>query len=370
MLDKAASRNYHSIRISGLNIPVHLEGLAPQTSMSPRPSILDHTALLSETTRCRILQVVDGHELTVSELCGVLQLPQSTVSRHLKQLADGAWVDSRRDGTSNLYRLRAQADASARNLWDLIRSELAGSEIGRQDRRRLESVLAERRSRSRAFFSAGGEQWDRLRDDLFGRRFDLEAFLSLLGEGWVVGDLGCGTGRTTEMLVPFVRQVIAVDGSDAMLESARRRLGDADRVSLRQGDLESLPITDRSLDLAVLLLTLHHVPDPGAVLREAHRVLKPGGRFLLVDMLPHAHEEYRQEMGHVWLGFSAERVRQELAQAGFDSLRFHPLRPEPEAVGPGLFAAVARRSVADGAADAASPEDSTLKEPEPALSAV
>ena len=346
--------------------------------MSPRPSILEHTALLSEPTRCRILQLVDGHELTVSELCGVLQLPQSTVSRHLKVLSDGGWVDSRRDGTSNLYRLETQQDEPVRNLWALIRSELATSEIGGQDRRRLESVLAERRSRSRAFFSAGGEQWDRLRDGLFGRRFDLEAFLGLLDETWVVGDLGCGTGRTSEMLAPFVREVVAVDGSSAMLESARARLGAEARVVLRQGDLENLPITDQSLDLAVLLLTLHHVPDPGLVLREARRVLKPGGRFLLVDMLPHAHEEYRQEMGHVWLGFSEERVRQELAEAGFDAGRFHPLRPEADAEGPSLFAAVARRPVTEPLTDESKATDLTStdltstdlmsKSPEPTLS--
>ncbi len=311
--------------------------------MSPRPTILDHAALLAEGTRCRILQLVDGHELTVTELCNVLQLPQSTVSRHLKVLADGNWVESRRDGTSNLYRIHPQLEDSARNLWALFRSEIAESVPSRQDRHRLESVLAQRRSRSMEFFSATADRWDRMRDELFGLRFDAEAFLGLLDPTWVVGDLGCGTGRTTEMLAPFVAKVLAVDGSSAMLDGARARLAGLSNVVIKEGDLENLPLTDRSLDVAVILLTLHHVPDPPAVLKEVARVLKPSGRFLLVDMLPHGHEEYRLEMGHVWLGFSEERIQRELHAVGLSSIRVHALRPDPETKGPSLFAATSAR---------------------------
>lgn len=336
--------------------------------MSQRPSILDSTALLSDATRCRILQLVEGHELTVSELCSVLQLPQSTVSRHLKVLADADWVESRRDGTSNLYRFRPQLNHAAHDLWTLIRGEIAETESSRQDQRRLESILAERRSRSRAFFSSGADQWDLLRDDLFGQRFDVEAFLGLIESGWTVGDLGCGTGRTSELLAPFVDGVIAVDGSSAMLDAARRRLGALSNVALRQGELESLPIDDAGLDLAVSLLTLHHVTDPILVLAEIHRVLKPGGRALLVDMLPHDHEEYRQEMGHVWLGFSEARIAADLSAAGFEQLRFRPLRPEPDAKGPGLFAATARRPISSSedfepsvSVSAAQPPESTFE---------
>lgn len=301
-----------------------------------RPPILEHAGHLAETTRSRLLLALDGHELTVGELCSVLQLPQSTVSRHLKVLGDGDWVLSRRDGTSNLYRT-ASLDEPTSSLWRLVRQEMAKTADAVQDRQRLDAILLERRSRSQAFFSATADSWDRLRDELFGRRFDLEAMFGLLDPSWTVGDLACGTGRTAEALAPFVRQVIAVDGSNAMLESARLRLGSFDNVRLEAGELERLPLVDGSLDAATLILALHHVPDPGAVLAEARRVLRDGGRFVALDMLPHGHEEYRAEMGHVWLGFDREHIHGALTTAGFDRCRFHALRPSAQAKGPNLF---------------------------------
>ncbi|MEO1087293.1 MAG: methyltransferase domain-containing protein, partial [Acidobacteriota bacterium] len=290
-----------------------------------RPPILEHAGHLAETTRSRLLLALDGHELTVGELCSVLQLPQSTVSRHLKVLGDGDWVLSRRDGTSNLYRT-ATLDEPTSSLWRLVRQEMAKTADAVQDRQRLDAILRERRSRSQAFFSATADSWDRLRDELFGRRFDLEAMLGLLDPHWTVGDLACGTGRMAEALAPFVHRVIAVDGSNAMLESARLRLEAFDNVRLEVGELERLPLTDGSLDAATLILALHHVPDPSAVLAEARRVLRDGGRIVALDMLPHGHEEYRAEMGHIWLGFDQEHIHGALTAAGFDHCRFHALR--------------------------------------------
>ena len=117
--------------------------------MTTRPAILDHAAQLAEPIRCRLLQLLDRHELTVSELCSVLQLPQSTVSRHLKVLGDGGWLAARRDGTSNLYRRDHQLNGTASQLWGLIRGEVSGTADSRQDRRRLEAVLRDRRARSK-----------------------------------------------------------------------------------------------------------------------------------------------------------------------------------------------------------------------------
>lgn len=310
--------------------------------MSPKPGILDHAAILSEITRCRILQLLDRQELTVSELMRVLQLPQSTASRHLKVLGDAGWLDSRREGTSHLYRLAAESlDPSAARLWELIRDQLADSVAIQQDRQRLESLLQERRSRSQAFFSETASEWDRLRDDLFGRRFDLQALLALLDRRWIVGDLGCGTGRTSEALAPHVAAIYAVDGSAAMLEAARARLTPYDHIRFREGELERLPLDDDRLDAAVLFLALHHTPEPGRVLAEAQRVLKTAGRLLIVDMLPHDREDYRLQMGHVWLGFSREQILPALAAAGFEHATFRPLPADPEAKGPTLFVATA-----------------------------
>ena len=308
--------------------------------MSQRPHILDHAATLAEMTRCRILQLLSVHELTVSELCGVLQLPQSTASRHLKVLADGGWVRARRDGTSHLYQMsNGELDGPPRQMWNLICEQLAESPAVLQDQRRLEHVLSERRSRSQAFFSSTADGWDHLRDELFGSRFDLLALLGLGDPRWTVGDLGCGTGRISAALAPWVEQVIAVDGSAAMLAAARERLAERKNVRIREGELEKLPIADAQLDAATLFLALHHLPDPSRALAEARRVLKPGGRLVVVDMLPHDREEYRQQMGHVWLGFSRQQMQKAFDRTGFRAVRFADLPSEAEAKGPALFAA-------------------------------
>jgi ubiquinone/menaquinone biosynthesis C-methylase UbiE len=144
-------------------------------------------------------------------------------------------------------------------------------------------------------------------------------------------------------LAPFVARVVAVDSSAAMLQAARRRLHGFDNIDLRRGDLEALPIDDERLDAATLMLVLHHVPEPGQALAEAARVLKPGGRVLVVDMLPHDRESYRQQMGHVWLGFAEDHVRGMLDASGFEEIRIIPLATGAKTKGPGLFVATGRK---------------------------
>jgi len=306
--------------------------------------IFDRLAALSDPTRSRLLLLLDRHELTVSELCAVLQLPQSTVSRHLKLLSDGGWVGSRADGTSRRYRGTGdRLDAAARRLWNLVRDQIAASPAAAQDARRVRPVLAQRRSASQEFFSTAAGQWDRLRDDLFGRRADVVGLLGLLDESWTVGDLGCGTGEVAELLAPFVGEVVAVDESAAMLAAARRRLAGYPNVTLREGDLAALPVDDQSLDAALLFLVLHYTADPAEILREVARVLKPEGRLLIVDMMPHDRMEFRQVMGHVWQGFAAEDLSRWASSAGLGQFRYHPLPADPAAKGPTLFAAAARR---------------------------
>jgi ubiquinone/menaquinone biosynthesis C-methylase UbiE/DNA-binding transcriptional ArsR family regulator len=308
------------------------------------PAILDHLSALADTTRSRLLLLLDRHELTVSELCGILQLPQSTVSRHLKALADSGWISARAEGTSNLYAMtREDLDASARRLWALVREQVGPTPAALHDQRRVQTVLAERRTKSQEFFSSSAGQWDRVRDDLFGESFHLAALPAFADAEWTVGDLGCGTGQLTAALAPFVRRVIAVDASAAMLQAAKKRLQGFENVELRRSDLETLPIDDERLDAATLALVLHHLPDPGRALAEVARVLKPQGRLLVVDMLPHDRESYRQQMGHVWLGFSEEHVRRILDESGFGDVRIVPLSPDPKSKGPGLFVATAKK---------------------------
>jgi len=314
----------------------------PATRASASPAILDHLSALADVTRSRILALLDRHELTVTELCGVTQLPQSTVSRHLKALADSGWIAARGEGTSNLYSMtRDELDASARRLWALVREQVSPTPAALQDQRRLQAILAERKTKSQEFFSSSAGQWDRLRDEMFGERFHLGALPAFADPAWTVGDLGCGTGPASAALAPFVSRVIAVDASAAMLHAAKKRLSAFDNIDLRRGELESLPIDDAKLDAATLMLVLHHLPEPESALAEVSRVVKPGGRLLVVDMLPHDREHYRQQMGHVWLGFPEDHLRRLLTSAGFGEVRFVPLSPDARAKGPGLFVSTA-----------------------------
>ena len=213
---------------------------------SHAPAILDRLSSLADPTRSRILLLLDRHELTVSELCAIMQLPQSTISRHLKALADAGWVTGRAEGTSDSTSM-ATDDLRRqwpRRLWLLVREQVGSTAAAAEDQRRLQSALADRRTKSQEFFSTSAGQWDRLRDELFGERFHLSALAALASPDWVVGDLGCGTGQVSAALAPFVRRVVAVDSSAAMLQAARKRLDGLDNVDFRLGELEALPIDD------------------------------------------------------------------------------------------------------------------------------
>jgi ArsR family transcriptional regulator len=307
--------------------------------------ILDHMTALADQTRCRMLVLLERHELTVGELCAVLQMPQSTVSRHLKTLADDDWVTSRRDGTSRFYSMPVEdLDPVAARLWPLIREQVAATTSAGHDDKRLRGILTRRRAKSEAFFASAAGEWDRLREGLFGDTFYLWAVLGLIDSNLVVGDLGCGTGQLSETIAPYVKKVVSVDASDDMLEAARARLEPMQNVDIRQGELETLPIENGELQAAMLSLVLHYSPDPARALTEVARVLRPGGRVLVVDMLPHDREEYQQQMGHVWLGFSEKQVTKYLTGAGFSDVRVRSLPVDPDAKGPALFAAIATRT--------------------------
>lgn len=311
-------------------------------------SILDRISALADPTRSRILLLLDGRELMVGELCAVLQLPQSTVSRHLKILSDEGWVVARGEGTSRFYSMvQSRLDPAAKRLWHVVRDQVSAAAGAAQDTRRLESVLAQRaaarRSRSQVFFSTSHGAWDEMRVEMIGKRTDLLALLDLLDERWVIGDLGCGTGHVSELLAPCVGRVIAVDESGPMLADARTRLKKFSNIELRAGAVEELPIENGELDVALLFLVAHFIADPAVLLREVQRVLKPGGKLLLVDFMIHDRADYAIQLGHVWQGFDEPQVVQWLEDAGFTAARYRALPADPAAKGPSLFAASARK---------------------------
>jgi ubiquinone/menaquinone biosynthesis C-methylase UbiE len=312
--------------------------------MASGPSVLDQLSILADPTRSRVLLLLERNELTVGELCTILQLPQSTVSRHLKLLADDGWLVARGEGTSRFYRMLGdRLDESTKSLWSVVRGQMAAGAGARQDERRADGVLAKRRDKAIVFFRDSSKLWDVMRSEMIGERADLLALLHLLDENWVVGDLGCGTGHIAEALAPCVAKVVAVDESGPMLESARKRLEAHDNVELRVGTIESLPIDDGALDAAILFLVAHFVTDPARAMAEVRRVLRPGGRLLVVDLMSHDRVDYVVQLGHVWQGFDGGQMTAWLESAGFTSCRYQPLPVAPEAKGPTLFVATGRK---------------------------
>ena len=305
-------------------------------------SIFQRLSALADPTRGRLLRLLERQELTVGELCAALQLPQSTVSRHLRVLSDEGWLGVRSEGTSRFYRLSSRMTPDARRLWEAVRESLEGAEFD-QDAARAAEMVARRRSRSQEYFSTASTEWDTVRAELFGAEPELRALPALLHPASTVADLGCGTGQLAATLAPFVKRVIGVDDSADMLASARRRLADRPNVELLDGRLEALPIDDGTVDLAILSLVLHYVSAPDEALREAARVLKPVGRVMIVDMQAHGRDEYRERMGHVWQGFAREQIEEWFRGAGLNAVGWHPLPSTPDAKGPLLFVATARK---------------------------
>jgi ubiquinone/menaquinone biosynthesis C-methylase UbiE len=315
-------------------------------SSSQPDSIVSLFESLSDKTRLRLLHLLEGNEIGVAELCEIVQLPQSTVSRHLRVLSDLKWLSSRREGAAHFYRLILdELDDEARKLWLLTRDQTKSWTAVHQDELRLERVLRDRQSETQNFFAGAAGEWDRLREEMYGSLFTQSAILSLLPEEFTVADLGCGTGEIAALLAPHVKKVIAVDNSAAMLKAARKRLGEQGNVELHRAQLESLPIESGSCDAALLILVLSYVDDPGVVLKEIARILKPGGKLVLVDLLAHDREDFRRQMNQRHAGFSPEMLKSLLTGGGFasDAVVITPLPPEPQSKGPALFLATATK---------------------------
>ena len=308
-------------------------------------ALLGWMSSLADPTRLRILRLLERRELGVADLCHGLNLPQSTVSRHLKVLADEGWVDGRAQGTTRLYRsTTGEGDPGARKLWLLARDQTDGWPAVEQDRLRLDRRLAGREPGAASFFAGAAGKWDELRTQLYGSAFTQAALLSLLPPEAVVADLGCGTGQATALLAPYVKQVIGVDQSAAMLKAAQRRTKALPNVELRKGELSSLPIDDAAVDGAVLLLALSYVEEPARVLRELARIVRPGGRAVVVDLLRHDRDDFRRQMGQQGLGFETEEMRALLSGAGLESVAVRAVPPEEGAKGPALVLAAGSRA--------------------------
>lgn len=304
--------------------------------------LFDTLNALSDPTRARILAVLHREELAVGELARAVQLPQSTVSRHLKTLEAAGWVERRSAGTSSHLRFPDALSPLERTLWEAIELQARDVPEFREDQLRLDAVLAARITDSRTYFGRVHASWDSVRRELFGDSFLLPTLLGLVDSRLEVADLGCGTGETVALLASHVQRVIGVDREARMLDVARERTAHQPNAELRQGGLTALPLDDHSVDAVLCMLVLHHVEDTDTALAEIARILRPGGRAVVLDMLQHGRSEYRSTMGHVHLGFDPDDLCARAATQGLHPLRLTRLPVAPEAQGPPLFLTVLR----------------------------
>ena len=285
-----------------------------------------------EETRLRVLALLSEAELTVSDLTDILRQSQPRISRHLKLLAEAGLVERFREGTWAFFRLAEHGGAAqvARTLIDHLNP--ADQTIAR-DRERLASVRAARAAAAQAYFRAHAAEWDRIRklhvadaavEDAIRAALAGKPFRSLL-------DLGTGTGRMLEMFGPDLERGLGLDLSLDMLLLARDRLERAGlkHCSVRQGDIYDLPLATDSFDVVILHQVLHFLDDGGRAIKEAARVLRPGGRLLVVDFAPHEQEFLREQFAHRRLGFSPETVTQWMIASGLEPVMHKSLAPEP-----------------------------------------
>jgi SAM-dependent methyltransferase len=301
---------------------------------------LDSLTALNDSARLRILYILNQHELSVGEVADVVQLPQSTVSRHLKLLLDAKFAARRTIGTVGLYRTAPSMPAETRELWSIAISNAGQLPVMDIDSERLVSVLARRHTDSRTFFKNVGSEWETLRHGLFGSNFTSVALLSLLDPSLRVVDIGCGIGNAANLIAPFVAHVTGVDREVSMLQQAGDRPDHPTNVEYVQGDAANLPLEDQSLNVALFCLVLHHVEDVEQAMQEACRVVCSGGRILIIDMQQHSNDEYTHTLGHVHRGFSEQNLQDFSNNCDCVLQKYHCLSPDTESRGPSLFAAI------------------------------
>lgn len=300
----------------------------------------------AEPTRLRLLALCALGELTVSELTEILGQSQPRVSRHLKLLCDAGLLDRFREGSWVFYRLaeRGRAGGLARILVDLVPGDDAMLAL---DRERLAAIQHQRAEQATAYFRANAAQWDRIRS-LYVAEGEVEAALQKLLPLQGVHDLldiGTGTGRMLEIFGPRVERAVGIDLSREMLAVARVNLERANlrNCSIRQADMYQLPLPGGSFDAVVIHQVLHYAERPDQVIAEAGRVLRPGGRLVIVDFAPHELEFLRSEHAHRRLGFADAEITGWCRAAGLEPEAVRHLPGDPLTVS--LWPALRRAQV-------------------------
>lgn len=308
--------------------------------LSPSPLTLEDCVEVlkaaGEPTRLRLIALLNQGDLTVSELTEILGQSQPRISRHLKLLGEAGLVERYQEGAWAYFRL-SRDGLPAKLAQKALEATSSSDPHLSRDTERLRTVKQARAGRAEAYFAANAASWNDLRQmHVSDERVEAEV-LKLIGRTPFDGllDLGTGTGRMLELLADRYRRAIGIDSSRDMLAIARTQLDEAGitHASVRQGDIFNLPLDRDSFDVVTIHQVLHFLHDPLPAIAEAARMLRPGGRAVIVDFAPHAHEELRTEHAHARLGFSQAQMAEWLEQCGLSVEQIIDLPADKDAGG-------------------------------------
>jgi ubiquinone/menaquinone biosynthesis C-methylase UbiE/DNA-binding transcriptional ArsR family regulator len=295
-------------------------------------STLKSLRALSDPTRLRIVALLEKDELSVNELQEVTRMGQSRISTHLGLLQDAELVQSRREGKRTYYRLNQNADNTAREFIAVAVRGAKEMPEHTADEVNLKRVLARRNDQQQLYFNQIAGRFDRS----YGPGRSWQAFGQMLLRvlpPLVVADLGAGEGLLSELLARRCKKVIAVDNSEKIVAfgAAKAKKNGLKNLEFRLGDLQAPPIDPQSVDLVVLSQALHHAQEPGKTIAACHKILKPGGQIMILDLLQHTFAKARELYGDRWLGFSESDLQGWLESAGFKKVEVNIVAREDEA---------------------------------------
>ncbi len=294
-------------------------------------STLKSLRALSDPTRLRIVALLEKDELSVNELQEVTRMGQSRISTHLGLLQDAELVQSRREGKRTYYRLNQNADNTAREFIAVAVRGAKEMPEHTADEVNLKRVLARRNDQQQLYFNQIAGRFDRS----YGPGRSWQAFGQMLLRVLppvVVADLGAGEGLLSELLALRCKKVIAVDNSEKIVAfgAAKAKKNGLKNLEFRLGDLQAPPIDPQSVDLVVLSQALHHAQEPDKTIAACHKILKPGGQIMILDLLQHTFAKARELYGDRWLGFPESDLQRWLEGAGFKKVEINVVAREDE----------------------------------------
>ena len=294
-------------------------------------SVLKSLRSLADPTRLRIIALLERDELSVNELQQITRMGQSRISTHLGQLQEAGLIQSRREGKRTFYKLNQAANGLAREFIQLANRGAKEMPEHAADQVNLKRILTRRQDQAQLYFDQIAGRFDRS----YGPGRSWQAFgqmLLRLLPSLVIADLGAGEGLLSELLARRAKKVIAVDNSEKIVAfgANKAKKNGLKNLEFRLGDLEAPPIDPQSVDLVILSQALHHAKDPAQAIVAAHRILRPGGQVMILDLLAHNFEKAHELYGDTWLGFAESDLQRWLETAGFKKIEISVVAREEQ----------------------------------------